>query len=128
MAVGLLFGADTNITTRVYDYKTYKTTKQYTTTFAPQTTVMNTYGYNPQIVLGSPQANIGSGGRVTPVSTPQVTTIPQTIQKDEPITKEATMGAQGGTNITDLLIVAGVGLAAILILPKLFKKRKKGVK
>jgi len=121
MSVGLLFGMDTNITNRMSEYKTYKTANQYTITNAPQTTTQYSLGYNPQLNIGSPNANIGGSGGVNPISVPQVITTPSVAQGDAPTTTEAPMGAGTGNQWTNLIIVGVVAIAAVIILPKLLK-------
>ena len=122
MAIGLLWGMDTNI--RQYQYRSTQISTQTTATYSPTYAPQYTMGYNPQIILGSPQAVISGGQGLQPTVAPQVIAIPSTSQAANPVTQEAPMG--GGNNMMDYAIAGVAIIAAVFILPKLLRKFSKG--
>lgn len=116
MAVGLLWGMDTNI--RYSQYQSTQISTQETSTYSPTYAPQYSMAYNPQLILGSPRGSIGGGSQIIPTVAPQVITIPSTDQVSAPVTEEAPMGGGG---IQDMLIAGVAIVAAVLILPSLIK-------
>ena len=123
----VLIGAETNIdifeTTRIIQNKFNST--QITETFAPQTSYMQSLSWNPQLILGSPQASM-AGITAIPTQAPSVTTIPTTTQEsgyqEAPI--DVTQGGGRG-GIMDMLIVGAIAIVAIIFLVPFLKKKRK---
>ena len=116
MAVGLLWGMDTNI--RQYQYRSTQISTQETSTYAPTYAPQYSMAYNPQLILGSPHGSIGGGSQIIPTVAPQIITIPSVAQTSAPVTQEAPMGGGG---MQDMLIAGAAIIAVVLILPSLMK-------
>ena len=137
MVVGLLFGAETNILHRHYQYATTKTSYQKTLNFSPtevyspQVSTQQSLNYQPQLILGSPQATISGVSDITPSYSPLMdiapatTVIPAIKQTDAPTTQEAPMSAGGGSMTDTLIGVGAIAVAGLIAIMFLKKKRKK---
>jgi len=127
--MGLLFDTGVSVTQqiqqdikRTYQYTT-NLSQQITKTYAPQLS----YSYNPQLILGSPSASIGTGT----TQTPQVTIIPYTEQI--PTQTSQPQGAEfapqtakiGEDNLTNIILLGAIAVGAYFILKKFKTKKRK---
>lgn len=108
--------------------KTITISPQYSQTLSQQVSIQNA----PQIVLGSPNASIGSGAALTPlvyqIPTQSVGVTPvSTTDQAIAASQSAEQGiAQGETTDYMQYLVLGVALVGGLYLWQQYKKKKKG--
>jgi hypothetical protein len=119
MVIGLLQGVEVDYQHQSqYQYQ-HTSNVQSTSTYAPTIAPQYTIGYNPQVILGSPQAQISGGQSQTPQVIP-ATTITPAIDNASGQTQGQT-AETGGNNLMDYAIAGVAIVAAVIILPKLIK-------
>ncbi|MBA7496686.1 hypothetical protein ES702_07295 [subsurface metagenome] len=132
MVVGLLFGAETYVTTEVSETteiaNEYMYNIQETKVIAPTIAPTYTITHNPILQFNSPSGSIGgSPTTVTPAVTgtevsPQL--IPSQVVAQSAETLQSAE-AGGGGMMDYILVIAVVVIGAIFILPMLLKKKGK---
>lgn len=134
MAIGLLFGADTNIQ---YQYQTeiqkrfyqtikYSPTTQITKTFAPQYSMQ----YAPNLILGSPNASISGSQQipqvqVIPYQVPTISQIDQPQEAPMSQSQSQTATAPKPSGIGELILIGAIAIGGLFLLSRLKKKKRK---
>ena len=102
---------------------------QTTSTFAPQLSFLQNMAYNPQMILNSPNSALGGGLEQTPTISPSVIVTPA-IDQGAGGYEEAKQGGIQSSGMMDIIIIAVIGIVALIGLGALLKKKgkvKKGV-